>query len=526
MLLIKSVSNKFKAAIVAPSRMCKMRVTFDISDITANGDISNVITSTEFSLSDKQQMFNKERESSYKLATWEKNRWLLDGSFVIPSNIKVANGEIGWWSNTLCGEDSMFTTPTDIEIIFNNTHSSMGLTITFDTLCNEYAVDFDIVAYGGDNNIISTVNITNNTKARFVIETPLYLYKKILIKIKKWCKPYSRAKVLEIDFGVVRVYDDSNLIKANLLEEIDIASTKVVPSEFKFVVYNKNKEFNILNPQGFYRFLQQRQQVIVEIGTDITSGFEYCKMGTYWLREWQSDEGAMTATFTARNIVDLLDNEDYENLTSSSTNLRDVAIAILNKVGITDYELDTTLSSISTTGLIKKTTCRSALQMVAIAGRCNIYVEDNRVYVKQRNVNIDVSSGIIDMDNMYKEPQISLEPLIKTIEVKYYINLENSVDVVCSNEMVEVGDSLKLDNTLISNLNVAQAVGNWIISIKNLRALYTTSWRQNPSFECLDVVDMENSYETKKAIIVKQEYEYQGYLYGKSTLIGGINIVN
>ncbi|MEG2289913.1 MAG: hypothetical protein RSC24_08075 [Clostridium sp.] len=526
MLLIKSVSNKFKAAIVAPSRMCKMRVTFDISDITANGDISNVITSTEFSLSDKQQMFNKERESSYKLATWEKSRWKLDGSFVIPSQVPATNGEMGWWSNTLCGEDSMFTTPADIEIIFSNTHSSMGLTITFDTLCNEYAVDFDIIAYSADNNIISTVNITNNTKARFVIETPLYLYKKILIKIKKWCKPYSRAKVLEIDFGVVRVYDDDNLIKANLLEELHLTSANIVPSEFKFVVYNKNREFNILNPTGFYRFLQQRQQVIVEIGADITSGFEYCKMGTYWLKEWTSDEGAMTATFTARNIIDSLDGEEYESLTSSTTNLKAVAIAILSKVGIIDYELDATLERISTTGLIKKVSCRTALQMVAIAAKCNVYVVDNKLYVKLIKINLGVSSGIIDMDNMFKEPQISLEPLIKNVEVKYYTNLGNSVDVICTNAMVKVGDSLKVDNTLISTLNVAQAVGNWIISIKNLRALYTTNWRQNPSFEGLDVVDIENAYETKKVVIVKQEYEYQGDLRGKSTLIGGINIVD
>ncbi len=526
MLFLKFVSDKFKQAIVAPSRMCKMRVTFDISDTTANGDISNVITTTEFNLSDLQQMFNKERESSYKLATWEKDRWRLDGSFVIPSPTPGSNGETGWWSNTLCGEDNIFTTPEDIEVSFNNTHSSMGLTITFDTLCNEYATDFDIIAYGADNNIISTVNITDNTKSRFVIETPLYLYKKILIRVKKWCKPYSRAKVYEIDFGVVRVYDDSNLINANLIEEIDLTSSNVIPSEFKFVVYNENREFNILKPTGFYRFLQERQQVIVELGADITNGFDYCRVGTYWLKEWQSDEGAMTVTFTARNIVDLLDSDDYENLVSSNTNLKSVAIAILNKAGVIEYEIDEALAIIPTTGLIEKTSCRSALQMVAIAGRCNIYVINNKLYVKQIKIDLNKSSGIMDMDNMYKEPQISLEPLVKTVTVKYYTDLETSLETICTNSVVKSGDSLKVeDNTLISSIDVATDVGNWIIGIKNLRAKYEANWRQNPAMDLLDVIDIENAYETNKAIITKQEYEYQGYLKGKSTLIGGINIV-
>lgn len=523
---MKTVSKKFKYGITAPSRMCKVRVTFDISDTSANGDISNVTTSSEFNLSDNKQMFNKERESSYKLATWEKDRWLLDGSFVIPSDKPMINGEVGWWSNNLCDEMGIFTSCEDIIVNFNNPHSSMGLTITFDTLCNEYATDFDIIAYGTDGNIINTVNINNNTKARFVIETPLYLYKKVVIKIKKWCKSYSRAKVLEIDFGVVRIYDDNNLIKANLLEEVDLISSKVVPSEFKFTVYNNNKEFNILNPQGFYRFLQERQQVIFEIGTEVSGGFEYCTMGTYWLKDWTSDEGAMTATFIARDIIDLLDTAEYENLTPGNSSLKVIAINILEKAGVLDYEIDSSLDNIYTTGLIKKVSCRNALQMVAIAGMCNIYVIRNRIYVKSNlKINMNNTNEIIDMDNLYKEPQISLEPLIKYVDVKYYTNLETTQDVICTNSNVAIGDTLKVDNTLISNSTMASNVGNWIIAIKNLRANYEANWRQNPSMDVLDIVSVQNSYETKNAIITKQEYEYQGYLKGKSKLTGGVNIV-
>lgn len=165
--------------------------------------------------------------------------------------------------------------------------------------------------------------------------------------------------------------------------------------------------------------------------------------------------------------------------------------------------------------------------MVAIAGRCNIYVINNKLYVKQIKIDLNKSSGIMDMDNMYKEPQISLEPLVKTVTVKYYTDLETSLETICTNSVVKSGDSLKVeDNTLISSIDIAKDVGNWIIGIKNLRANYEANWRQNPSMDLLDVIDIENAYETNKAIITKQEYEYQGYLKGKTKLIGGINIVN
>lgn len=526
---MKNVSNSFKQAI-APSlgmRDTTLRITFDISDVTAESDNKTVTASSICEISDKFQIINKKRDTSKRIATFEKDFFKLDGSFSIPSQIPEENGEQGWWSANLCDSNGVFTIPGQITIVFDNNHSSMGLTVTFDELNNEYAVDFDVIAYDASNNIIGSITVTNNDKTRLVMEGQLYNYRKVGLTIRKWCKPYRRARVLEIDLGVVRTYQD-NLIKASLIEEVNLTSGKLPSSELKFTVDNVSKEFNILNPQGFYKFLQQRQQVIADIGVKTGDGYEYARLGYYFLNNWQSDEGSLTATFTARNILDLLDSYDYESLIPRDINLYTLAVEIMNLCGVKSYSIDARLQNINTYGLVKKVNCRTALIMIAIASCANIYVTgDNVLTIKVDDVILGSAPvvGSIDMEHMYSDPQIKLDKIVKSVEVAYFSDLDTKLSHILNNGQIVDGEALKVENTLINSLIAAQNVASWILEQRNYRAIYTANWRQNPALDLLDIVDIENAYETKKAIITKQEYEFQGYLIGKTELRGETNVV-
>ncbi|NLC27109.1 MAG: hypothetical protein GX777_10940 [Fastidiosipila sp.] len=518
------VSNEYKDATYAPIRTMKGRVTFDISDVTAAGDVNNIATSQEFILSNKQQLINKNREQTYNLATWEPNRFKLDGSFTFPDDTIENNKEMGYVSNVLCGADGVFDPYQTISFTFNEPHSSMGLTITFDARNNEYASDFTVTAYDANNDVIDTVEVVGNTEVQAVPIGQLYQYKKIEIVIKKWCKPYRRARVVEVDFGVVRVYSDNSLIKMNLIEEMDIMTSTLPSPEFKFTVDNANREFNILNPQGFYKYLQQRQQVIPEIGVVIEGATEFVKLGEYLLWEWISDEGSMTATFTARTVLDLMSSFEYENLAPKTNySLYDMAEEIFTLCGIENYEIDTELQSIKTLGLVKKTNCKNILQMISIAGMCNVWVtRSNVIMLKQSHTSIDDPVDRIDSDNMYKEPQIELDKVVRAVEVTYYTDLDTRQAVIIDTD-IEKGDVLKLENnTTINTEEHAENVANWILSQKTYRAKYSANWRGNPANELNDIITVEDGYgQNKNAIVTKNELTYQGYLTAKTEARGG-----
>lgn len=524
------VSEDYKQAVYAPERTAKARVTFDISDVTAAGDVNDIATTPESILSNKQQLINKNREQSYNLATWESDRFKLDGSFSFADDNIVNNKEMGFCSNELCGQDGLFNPYPTLTFIFNSDHSSMGLTITFDVPNNEYATDFKVTAYDSNDNVIDTVDVTNNTLVQAVPIGQLYKYRKVVVIIKKWCKPYRRARIVEVDFGVVRVYQDNNLIKMSLIEELDITTSKLPSPEFKFTVDNVNREFNILNPVGFYKFLQQRQQVIAELGVDTGGTTEYVQLGNYLLWDWTSDEGSLTASFTARTNLDLMTGFDYENLVAKiNYTLYQMAVDVFALCGITNYEIDTSLQSIQTSALVKKTNCRNVLQMIAIAGIANIYVtRDNTVVIKSSPLSIGETVDKIDMDNMYKEPQIQLDKIVKAVQVTYFTDIDVKQTVEVFNSGVDLGDILKLENnTLINTPEQATNVANWLLRQKSYRAIYNANWRGNPAHELNDIVLIENSYgDSKKAFITKNSLEYQGYLSAKTKARGLTNVVD
>ncbi|HZG83827.1 hypothetical protein [Paenibacillus sp.] len=517
-------TSKFKTEIYGNPRTVVGKVTFDISDVTAIGDITSIVTTAQASISNKDQLANKVRDASANLATWERNRFRLDGSFSFPDDTIANNGEMGFVSSDICDAGGVFSSYPTITFSFGGTHSSAGITITFDRFNNEYAVDFDITAYNGAT-VIQTVSVVGNTEVMPDPLGQLANYNKIVITIKKWSVGYRRARVLEVDFGIVRTYTDDSLIGMKLIEELDLTSARLPSPEFDFTVDNSDRAFNILNPTGFYKYLQQRQQVIAELGLDVGAGvIEWVPLGNYLLWDWTSDEGSLTATFTARTNLDLMAGFDYEQLTPSSKTLYALAEQLFAACGIENYSIDPALQSIATNSMAEKTNCRDALQMVAIAGCANIFVTRGNV-ITLKCLTLGAAADTISLDDSYDEPKIVLEPTVRAAAVTYWTDLDTSAVVTVNSSTATVGDVLKLErNTFINSSVRATAVGQWLLERREYRAEYRSNWRGNPAHELGDVIEIENSYGANMAaFITKNDIRYAGYLSARTDSKGAVN---
>lgn len=538
------VSREFKSAVYAPIRKTSAKVNFEILDNAAYTDAS-LSASSEAPLSRIVQVTNKTRQMSNKYATFERDYFRLDGSFRIPPRPEEANSELGWWSGDICGADGVFEVPQVFTLNFSEPHNSMGLTLIFDATANEYPSDFDINVYQENDVLIATETVSTNKKTTYVWVKGLDDYGKIVITIRKWAKPYRRARIVEIDFGVFQVYEGDKLVKVNLIEQMNVVGDTLPANELKFVIDNSNKEFNILNPSGFYRFLKERQEISLSIGVEIEDDlFEYVSMKGYYLTDWQSDEGALTTTFTARNVFELLEKEYVQTVVK---NLYELAVDVLIKAGIPKYFIDPTLKEIQTNGFIDKVTYRKALQCIGIASKSAVYQDRNGILIiKPFEIlaestsyvyfaGFDMFTGMItptvysgyDMknitfDNVYKEPQINLEKLLQALVMVVNINGVKT-EYTYHNEGVKEGAVMKCDNPLIISEEQASTIAKWIIAESNLRAIYQVNWRQNPTLECGDIVFIEDSYGAEKqSRITKQEFEFAGYLSGKTESKGGV----
>ncbi|MHB8077423.1 MAG: hypothetical protein ACYDGZ_27250 [Desulfosporosinus fructosivorans] len=409
-----SLSQQYKDAVYSPSRAMGAKVIFQITDVTAQGDASITVTA-EASISKKAQLANDQNELSGKFATFENNYWKLDGSFVLPPKASESGPEVGWWSNDICGSDGIFPVPQVITVQFTQNHSSIGLTIFFDTLTDECASDFTIQVYDSLNALINTTTVTGNALAQYTLQQNLSNYRKIVITITKWKTGYRRARVTEVVFGIVEEYIGSKLISAKVLEEIDTNSNQVSSNELMFALDNQDKRFNIMNPTGIYPYLQRKQKLIAHMGIKEPI-VEYAPMGIYYLSEWKSDEGALTASFTARDILDILAQSTYRKGLYQTRSLYNLAIDVLTDAGITNYLVDAALQAISVTGYIPICKHREALQMIAIAGMAVVYSDRyGKVIIKQ--LTSVALTETIGFDNVYNPPQIKLDKLVNKVDV-------------------------------------------------------------------------------------------------------------
>ena len=362
----------------------------------------------------------------------------------------------------------------------------------------------------------------------------------------------TRKSVARIKFtmdGTTKIYDDNSIIDLNILEEMNTINITLPCNELKVTLDNTKGEFSFLNLSNIQTVLAKRPRIDVEIGLETTEGiFEYVPMGVFYLIEWKNEVGSMSITLIGRDNFDMLSQISYNN--SASGNLYDLAVDILTKAGITDYLIDDSLKTITTRGFLERLDSRKALQHIGIASKSAVYQNRNGLVIIKPFKVLDESNNFIvfcgqhnlfcgnvypqtdngfDMknityDNIFKEPDIKLDKSIYEVVVNIYEPGGKREVVYINNSIIgKNGSSFKIDNPLINTEERAKEVADWIIKESNLNAMYKTVWRQNPILECGDIILVEDSFNAKKQTrIIKQEFEYRGYLRGNTESRGGI----
>ena len=78
----------------------------------------------------------------------------------------------------------------------------------------------------------------------------------------------------------------------------------------------------------------------------------------------------------------------------------------------------------------------------------------------------------------------------------------------------ESGETISVDNMLITSLDRASIIGERVRSYYNNRMTLSSSWRADPRLDVLDIVDNENDYGTSKVLMTEVKYDYNGAFKG------------
>ena len=458
--------------------------------------------------------------------TLEQNLWCLDGNRkAIPeSNF----GDSSYVGDVLSDENCIFSSKLPIITIdFKQVFNKLipGVTITWSPTYNEFADTFVVIAYNGDT-IVAEKEVVGNKSVKSLILTDIIGYDRITIVIKKWCLPFHRARVEEIFVGLNKVYGKADLFDYTHTQSVDPISTALPKVEIKFSIDNVEGEYNPYNTNGLAKYLMERQEIKSRYGLKMDDGsIEWINGGTFYLSEWYAKQNGMTADFTARDLLEFMSAIYHDNFSIGSRSLYDLALILLqyaelplNSDGTVKWVIDESLKNIYTSAPLPEDTLANCLQLIANAAECVLY-QDRNGTLRIEPLKFDDTDYKINSFNSYSKSEITLSKPMKQVNVKVYTytlgegGIESETTEI-SKIVGTVGETITIDNPLITDTDRASSLASWLATHLGHRMTLDSSWRADVSLDALDIVTNENDYNTNRVRMTDVEFRYNGAFRG------------
>ena len=486
------------------SRYCNVKCTLQVIDLTAREDaVPSAPSSAQ--VSQIWQTVDEMKKASLKMATLEFNHWILDGSMQMLNNLEDI--QTGWWSEAISGEDG--TIDTYIEFAFSEPHSSYGLSLFFDEKAKIFPTMFTITAFDSAGSVIAETAVENSDVSCIVI-APMEKYQRIRIAFTKTNVPNRRIRITEVVFGILEEFDQENTKELMVTREVDFSSDSVPIGEIDLTFDNSNQRYNMVSPDGVYKFLKTGMPLRVEIGTGPAKDqIEYEMVGDYYYVSSESEDGALTAKITAQDILMYMERMDYPVPPGSTTTIEVIAEQIQSVVerkiifNIEEELKTVTLANMEADAEIK---CRAVLQQ-ACQALCAVCFTDKRGRVVIKRVADGAPVDVLTLDKMKEVPKITTRERINNMTV------ENGgvIGTYQDKEDDEVLQAEKKSNSLLTAA-AANDVAKWLL--ENTRRLqYDIDGRGNPMHELTDTITVSDAFGTRRNVkICKHVLKFDGTL--------------
>lgn len=404
-------------------------ISFGNVDTKATSD-STLTLGTAAGLSSADSM-TYAYEYSTDYATLELNRWVLDGKKTIaPSSGQAKQGYVSGKIAKAARrapnkyfEMSSGTTSNIIGIVvtFGKEHDLPGLSITFDTRNGWTATHFAISAVDGSGTSVLSETVTDNRESSYVYDGTIEGVKELTLKVTGSNTPGWAARIENITFGVGRTFDDTVIISTKQSHDVDPLSRWLPKESMKFSVWDLEGRYDPDNPEGIYETIDVASPVEIQFGYELEDGStEWLKSDKYVLNA-KPTASKHTASFTGVGLLGSMSDTYYKGAFPTGTaTLYDLAESVLGDAGLTPtasggnpWVLDTDLKAMTTKAPLPVDTHANLLQMIAHAGRCKLYTDDdNIIHIERFELDLNADLGM-DSGGLFAYAGNNLWPVVK-----------------------------------------------------------------------------------------------------------------
>lgn len=401
---MKTASREYKSSMASQVRNRSfVNISFGNIDVKAGTD--GVWVGDHLSWSTYPDI-NYDHIYNATAVTLELNRWTLNGTQEIHPNtaknygwistaMTDANGSIGDYAvigsaaineGVIAPTNPSADSVLKMERTFANAHSLSGVTITFDTLTNEWPLSGVLTFTDeSDNEYTAAFQPTG-------ITTPVTLLKegvkKVSIAITNML-PYRRMRVLTTIWGIGTTFTNEDLVNLTETNDVDPMSRRLPSEKLTFTVLDYEHKYDPDNPEGMYSTINRGAPIEISYGYELDSGdIEWLKGDTYSLENKPTFKNSKV-TFTGTGLLATLTDKYYRGALGRKT-FYSLAEDVLEDAGLNPlpsgddpWDIDDSLMSMYTITPLPIQSHAASLQMIAHATNCRLFTdEDNVIHIK------------------------------------------------------------------------------------------------------------------------------------------------
>ena len=488
-------------------RVVDLKVKFELIDTNAAENGTASATRARYP-TQIQQVMNGE-SMTQNITDLTPNQWILNGTNkFIPQNISAINTG---YRSVLSDNDAKLptTSPPTITVEFNQDISCIGFTINFDEFSPyAFASHFKIETYDANGQTVSQGEFDNDSTVA-TANLPSYKFRRVEIAFLSTWLPMSSVNVASIIFGVIQNFTPDNIASASMIQEISLDMSTLPANQFSFTFENLSKSYNIINPAGIYKFLQDEQKIepTFEINGETVNGGKYV-----FFTSATSNDG-LTATINAGDYMTALDGCTYSDTGTGTWTFRQAVDAVITSSG-----LNIEVSIIAPIGdrlvykaIPENTKCREALRMLAQAAQCVLFFDRDNV-LTAKEIGADNIVDSINENNAERLSGVTNEGRTNTV----YLTVENKANNtknIFKAQQLEDGETERAASVSNPCAYEGQAVADWLLSVKSKAIKFNIPFRGNPALDPGDTVNIDNIFNvTTPAQITKITTSYNGGL--------------
>lgn len=421
----------------------KVDIIYADEELTRNAKTTVNGNST---ISHPYDVYKKPYEPTVKACTMDGHS-TMDGTYQMMNDTVVC----GWWSGKLSNSSGGFATNPYLELSFA-VRPIVYWKVLGDSKLGQYPVDFTI-QYKRNGTVVRTENVVGNTLMEYETNPKLDEITSVRLTISKWSTPNACAKILKFFERIYETYEGKDLLSFEVGEEMSSAegTFNINSDSMTVTIYNEDRKFD----KGYLRTLMLLDRKLTPyIGIERNGEIEYIQLGTYYSDEWNIPQDSQWVKCMATDRLMRLQGKTYVGFPLvENVSLYEIAEDIFIKTGMTaeDYVISPKLKDfVIGMALLPKTTVWDALQEIAYAALCYIYVDrQNRIVIATQEETPTTSNIPINPSNSFSyASNMTMTDFSNSISVEYF-------DVAVLDDVIDVAEAeVRLDPNETKRLTI------------------------------------------------------------------------